>query len=325
MTSSSAPRWRYQRRTESKQSDDTEPSDDTPPTDDTEPSDDTEPTDDQSLVPVPVTHPDVRRSRARRDSNLTPAVLKRTRQDRRELRSPSSWNESAAMEDGGLVIVDERGEVRHVAPGPVTSSLRYFVTRLQQDGSGAVPERVAFTSALSGEGVTFIANSFAAVLAHDLRRHVCIVDVNWWPSDDDDGTEHGDEPGILDVMHQDLELTEVLIQTESPNLSILPAGRAPVSIRPALARDRELAKLLAELDRHFDHLVLDLPAVLVSSDAVALADLADGVGLVVQQGAATRAQLAGALEKLGRDRSFGVILNRTRSSIPRLVRRLVGL
>ena len=323
MTNFGEPRWRRQKWAQSEPTDETTPAhetDDRWPTDDTRPAEVPQSTDEMSLVPAPVEYLDGERSLTRRDSKHTLTLRKRSERDHRKVRSTPSSDEGVTMEDGGLVIVDQHGNPRHVAPGAVTSSLRYLVARLMQDRSGDVPERVAFTSALSGEGVTFIANSFASVLAHDLHRHVCIVDVNWWPSDADNN-----ELGIYDVMHRDLEISDVLIPTQSPNLSILPAGRAPVSIRPALARDSELAKLLVELDRHFDHLVFDLPAVLVTSDAVALAELADGVGLVVRQGVATGSQLARTLDELGRGRSFGVILNQTRSSIPRLVRRLVGL
>ena len=188
-----------------------------------------------------------------------------------------------------------------------------------------MPRRVAFTSALSGEGVSFIANSFAATVAHDLRRRVCVIDVNWWRDDEDDGTNPQARPGILDVLYGGVGLSEALVPTQSLNLRILPAGRAPVSVRSALAHHGDLADLVSELDDNFDHLVFDLPAALVTSDAVALAGLADGFGLVVRQGTATDSQIRSALEEFGSLPSFGVILNEARSSVPRLVRRLLGL
>src|SRR5262245_29700785 len=56
---------------------------------------------------------------------------------------------------------------------------RLLLTSLQQRDEAGLPTRIGFTSALYGEGVTFVSRTVAAVLAHDYRQRVCFVDLNW--------------------------------------------------------------------------------------------------------------------------------------------------
>ena len=52
--------------------------------------------------------------------------------------------------------------------------------RTRMRAGGEFPDRVGVISAVSGEGVTFVARSLALVLSHDAARRVCLVDLNWW-------------------------------------------------------------------------------------------------------------------------------------------------
>src|ERR1700754_613368 len=80
--------------------------------------------------------------------------------------------------DGELTLLSTMGEVVHVATPPVTESIRYMLARLRLDGA-ELPKRLGVTSALRGEGVTYITRSLALVLASDASKNVCIVDLNW--------------------------------------------------------------------------------------------------------------------------------------------------
>jgi Mrp family chromosome partitioning ATPase len=91
-----------------------------------------------------------------------------------------------------------------------------------------------------------------------------------------------------------------------------------------MAASRALEDVIDKLAQQFDHLLFDLPPVLASSDAVTLAQLAEGVVLVVQQGVTSTTQVDAALAELsGRD-ILGVLLNRADSSIPPRLRKMLG-
>jgi Mrp family chromosome partitioning ATPase len=74
-----------------------------------------------------------------------------------------------------------------------------------------------------------------------------------------------------------------------------------------------------------DVVILDVPAVLGNSDSVLLTDLADGVLFVVRAGVTPAALVDKALEDIDAGRLRGLVLNGAHSSIPKWLRRLLGL
>jgi Mrp family chromosome partitioning ATPase len=230
-------------------------------------------------------------------------------------------DELGGFMDGGLAILDAEGTLLHVTPSKVAASLRYFLARVQLHDSGGLPSRLALTSALVGEGVTYITRSLAAVLAYDTSSTVAVVDLNW-RRPNAEGTE--EEHGLADVIESDAALDDVIRPTTNPRLSLVPAGAVAVARRPALAAGAALPAALDELEKRFDHLLFDLPPVLATSEAMNLSQFADSYALVVRQGATSEAQVEAALEEMQGGEVLGVILNRYDSSIPRRIRRLVG-
>ena len=244
-------------------------------------------------------------------------------------RRASKKNAAANQDDvyeGGLVIVDLDRQRRLSVAVEVTEALRYAVARLQTSDKGDVRPRICVTSALSGEGVTFVASSLAALLANDLRRKVCLVDLNWWSVSD--ATPYGGRskvfqpPGVAQVIDGKLALDEVLIPTQGLRLSLLPAGPASPAERPVFVKAAALAQLVDQLELRFDHVVLDVPPILAHGEALTLASLAEAFVLVVRQGVTAEAQVQAALQELRHLVPLGVVLNRASSRVPQ---RLVHL
>ena len=248
----------------------------------------------------------------------------------RSVRKRKAEAEKNLADDGRLNVVDLDGRLRHSVPVEVTRALRYAISRLQTTEKGDVPPRIAVTSALSGEGVTFVASSLAALLANDLRRNVCLVDVNWWSTtgaqlyDPRSGTEALEKPppGVAQVIDGRLALDEVLIATQGWRLSLLPAGPASPAERPVFAKAEALTQLVDALALRFDHVVLDVPPILGNGEALTLARLAEAFILVVRQGVTAEVQVQSALQELRHLVPLGVVLNRASSAVPQ---RLVHL
>lgn len=273
-------------------------------------------------------------------------------------------DEFGGTADGAVAIVVD-GTPIHVAPKRITSALRYFVARAQSSDVDRLPPCLAVTSALRGEGVTYVTRSLGAVLAYDADASVVVVDLNWalpggeatrrglrrkststpaspnaGAADPDSGSADDDvdpgdasarsdalppsgRPTLVDAVAGRATLDEIVQATSNPQLSLISAGEVPLARRPAMAGSRELEKVMRQITGRFDHVLLDLPPVLASSDAIRLAQLADGFILVVRQGVTTTNQVDTALSQLGATESLGVILNRFDSRIPRPLRKLV--
>lgn len=224
---------------------------------------------------------------------------------------------------GGKPTDDVTGTSCPWQPLPaVDEALRQMIGRWTLRSKEAVPARLGFTSALRGEGVSFLSRSLARVVAHDLDASVCLVDCNWWGADSGDGAPPA---GLADVLRASISLDEAVLATEHPKLWLLPAGPATEGERPALAHSARLSELLDELNAQVDHVLLDLPALAATGDALALAASSHGCVFVVRQGVTTAGQVATSMQELRNVPVMGVVLNRTRSRTPGFVaRRLAG-
>ncbi len=99
--------------------------------------------------------------------------------------------------------------------------------------------------------------------------------------------------------------------TAVEGLSLLPAGEKPPNPVELLGSQR-MRELREELGGAFDAVVVDSPPVLIGADAAVLAQMADGVLLVVDAGVTRRDMARQAVESLQHvgARLIGVVLNR---------------
>jgi Mrp family chromosome partitioning ATPase len=244
-------------------------------------------------------------------------------------------DEFGGTPDGALVIVDKDGTHLHVTPPSAASALRFLLARVQGPGGDGIPPRLALTSALRGEGVSFMTRSLASVIAYDTDASVMIVDLNWTdpprPGKDGklpgSGGQEGHEsraPTLIDAMEDGTDVDLIIQPTSNQRLTFVAPGSVARPRRAAMAGSRALADVLDQLAKRVDHVLLDLPPVLAASDTILLSQLADSYLLVVRQGITSTTQIESALEELRGGDVLGVVLNRFDTHVPRALRRMVG-
>src|SRR5581483_3757146 len=187
------------------------------------------------------------------------------------------------------------------------------------------PEILAVTSATSGEGKTTTSLGLAITTAQDFpSERVLLVeaDLDRAVLADDFGVER--EPGLVDCLLDDQPVTNAYRPTFLPNLHVVPAG-VPMSGTGRLLRSPQMAAAIQLMKRTYDLVILDCPAVLVNSDAVAMSDLADGTIFVVRSGVTTTSLVQQAIARLNETKIRGVVLNGHASMIPTWLRKLCGL
>jgi protein-tyrosine kinase len=173
---------------------------------------------------------------------------------------------------------------------------------------------IMVTSARPGEGKTFTSLNLALAFASERSVKALLVDVDTQRSTVPEILGIGGEKGIVDVLAGDLELPEVLIQTNIPNLMILPAGRGGPHV-PELLSSREMSALLEELTQRLpDHyLIIDTPPCMASSDAAALAPLVGQIVFVVEANNTQQGEVEAALGTLSTCPRISLLLNKSDS------------
>jgi capsular exopolysaccharide synthesis family protein len=97
----------------------------------------------------------------------------------------------------------------------------------------------------------------------------------------------------------DTDINGAILDTDTPNLRILPSGQVPPNPSELLS-SVEFGKMLSELRGSADLVILDASPILPVTDALEMATKADGVMLVSDPAVSTRAMVEQAREQLER-------------------------
>jgi Mrp family chromosome partitioning ATPase len=221
-----------------------------------------------------------------------------------------------------LSVPNYAGSASITYPGEVVDSLRQLTTRIISR-QGKFPQRLSMVASLRREGLSVLSQALAATLAHDLEVRVCMVELNWWwPSAMT--LSNTANPGLEGVLSGQSTLDEIICHTGWENLCYVTAGRIPKKERPVMARNPFLRQTILELSERFDHLILDIPAILATSDAVPLASLGTALCLVVSQGVTGVDDARLALDEVSHLPIVGVVMNRAKMATPAFIYQLLS-
>lgn len=173
---------------------------------------------------------------------------------------------------------------------------------------------IMVTSARAGEGKTFTSINLAMSIAMEMDKTVLLVDADVGRARVHQvlGTPMG--PGLIDLLVDDnLDVSDVIIRTNVPKLSLIPMGRYHAHSTELLASD-EMQRLVMELaNRYSDRIVIfDAPPLLLTSEAVVLAGLMGQIVYVVMAEKTPRGAVRDALALLDANKPIGLVLNKSR-------------
>jgi tyrosine-protein kinase Etk/Wzc len=238
-----------------------------------------------------------------------PIVLPRFRpRTQAPARSQSHGNGHALR--SGLVMLTEPG-------GGTAEAVRAIRTKLLFSGNWGEVRTLLVTSAKEGEGKSTVASNLAVSFAQQGVKTL-LVDGDMRKPQLHHLFGKSKEPGLSDVLQGAMQAIAAIVQTDVENLSLLAAGRSPVS--PAeLLGGPALHSMLARLATTYDLIVVDSPPVLAVADASVIAAAADGVLMVVKAGASNRDMLDRARSQLEdvRARMVGAVLNDPAGAVAR--------
>jgi Mrp family chromosome partitioning ATPase len=179
---------------------------------------------------------------------------------------------------------------------------------------------LGFTSAIPGEGKTFLARLTAEVIAEDNDVPVTLLECNWENPTLASTYNLASGPGLSEWLVGSCSLEAIRRQVTS-HLRVIPVGDSTLSAIKLLRelQQKGVQRLLAHPD---EVLILDLPATTTTAYGPLAAHLADALVLVVRMGVTPEASITEACDCLKGLPVHGIILNRVVSHIPLWLQRM---
>ncbi len=170
------------------------------------------------------------------------------------------------------------------------------------------------TSTQPDEGKTFCAVSLALSMAAERDLTVLLVDADVAKPDVMNTLGVKGNKGLIDVIeNKDMDLSECLLRTNIPNLTILPAGKKHKLTTELLASER-MGDIIDEIARRYHDriIIIDSPPVLASSAASVLALHVGQILYVVEAERTREEELNDALKMIENCKNINFLLNKTR-------------
>ncbi|HEY7639544.1 MAG TPA: CpsD/CapB family tyrosine-protein kinase [Steroidobacteraceae bacterium] len=188
----------------------------------------------------------------------------------------------------------------------------------QPQSEGPPPQLIMIASALPGDGKTFTGVNLAMSMAREADHSVVLVDGDVVKPHLSKLFGIDREPGLFDVLADEtLDIRSVILPTDIPGLSLVPAGTASDTATEMLASARMSHVMQQLVSWNPSGLVLfDSLPILITSEARALSSLMGQIVMVIKAGGTPQQAVADSLEALGKDKKVWLVLNQAETSGP---------
>jgi protein-tyrosine kinase len=189
-----------------------------------------------------------------------------------------------------------------------SEQFRTLRSRLYQMRASQSLRTLLVTSSIPTEGKTFVTNNLAQAIVRQPDRRALIIDADLRCSRLHVPLGAPASPGLTDYLRGEVDEMAIIQHGLEGNLCFIPGGNQ-VSNPSELLSNGRLRTLLDRVTPVFDWVIIDSAPLLPVADSSVLADLVDGVLLVVRAGQ-TRAETAQrACQELQGRNVVGVVLN----------------
>lgn len=192
---------------------------------------------------------------------------------------------------------------------PGAEEFRSLRSRLYRVRKQQNLKTILVTSALPGEGRSFVAANLAQVLALQAGCRVLLIDGDLRNPKLHLAFRTTAEPGFSDYLLQEAEEFGIMQRGRADGLFLIPAGRS-VHGQTELVANGRFESLIDQVKSLFDWIIVDSPAAVPNTDACLLANCCDGVLLVVRSHSTPFDVVRRARERFRDESLVGVVLNK---------------
>ena len=176
--------------------------------------------------------------------------------------------------------------------------------------SGQPPRSILVTSAMPGEGKTFVAANLAVSIARNINEHVLLIDCDLRKPNIHTRFGYNNVRGLSEYLSRNVPLASLLLKTKIKKLTLLPGGKIPGNPSELLSSEA-MKKLLVEVrERYKDRIIIiDSPPPQLTAETNVIARQVDSILLVVKYGGTKREMVAEMVDRLGKEKVLGVVFN----------------
>ncbi len=175
---------------------------------------------------------------------------------------------------------------------------------------GKKPRVIMVTSALPGEGKTFVASNLAASIALGFNEYVLLVDCDFRRPSVHKMLGISLVAGLYDHLIHKLPLRDVIVKTGYGKLSVIPAG-SPSPNPSELIASQMMRDFLEDVRNRYDdrYIVIDATPAQVTAEANVLSQYVDGILFVIMAERAPREAIHRSIENIGKEKILGIVFN----------------
>jgi receptor protein-tyrosine kinase len=202
---------------------------------------------------------------------------------------------------------------------PVTQEFRTIKRTILRNATGHSGLKVRngnlvmVTSSVPGEGKTYVATNLAMSIAMEVDHTVMLVDGDVANASLPGILGTPSSPGLLDLLvRDDLDISDVLLQTNIQGLTVLPAGTRDQRATELLASEK-MGQLLFKIANRYPEriIIFDSPPLLATTEAPVLAARMGQVIFAVAANSTTRNLVKQALALVEQCEVVLMLLNKT--------------
>ena len=209
------------------------------------------------------------------------------------------------------IVLDPILVTYHNPTGVEAEIFKILRTNILFPKTGDPPRTIMVTSAIPGDGKSFIAANLAISITHGIEEHVLLIDCDLRRPTIH--SQFGFDNGVLglsEYLVKNKPLSHLLQKTVVDKLTILPSGPPPPNPSELLS-SQKMKDLLQEVKSRYNdrYIVVDAPPPQLTAETSVLANYIDGIILVVRYGVTPKDLIKALIDKMGREKLLGVVMN----------------
>ena len=228
----------------------------------------------------------------------------------RQLASKSGYAQKVSNFNPDPLVLERNRIINNSTRKEVVQPFKVLRTRLMHITQEKGWSTIAVLSPTKDDGKTTVAINLALSVAKGLHHNALLLDLDLITPSVHSYFGYLPEYGLDDYFERDVSLNQILVSPGVENLAIAPSVR-PLNGSSEYLASNKSAALIAEVKKYNPDalILLDLPPILVSDDAIAISPFIDAVLLVIREGSTTKKDIERALELLSSMNIAGVVLN----------------